>query len=426
MKIKSANSGIVGWLLLCISISPADAQVNEVVAGEVAVIGAESEAVIRVKAADAGLEVGKASGLAMVESRSAYEKQLLEFVSPANRSSTLRDSLTNSLISAVESGDERFADLAADYESAAASGLYQERQIQSMQFIGQMNMMRGVGGTQDIIKRSIKSELDAMVLELQKKSFETQLLRRQARVKNHLRAIQEIDIAPLQAATGNQQNFLLEILQGKVLEYGYSVSQATPLGIALMQLKLSDDDLSRIRVKKLTEGGYISFGLLEGSGTLGQLPFILRGPELRDEVARVESLLSALASSDGQSQEFVDKTIELRHAVAAYEAAFLEQAGTAQQAARKGVQYYTKWTKGRDYFTGLKATVNCLELENNPGILQNRLKYNSEQYGSGILPLVTFIATNSCQFAQAAPGDEDVYVRLHRGLLELQAVLATE
>ncbi len=415
MTFKGLICGIPCWLLICITSSLADAQ------------DPKNEAAIQKQATDASLEVTKASGLATIEARSAYQKQLLEFVSPANRATTLRDSLTSSLISAAESGDERFAELAAKYQSAAENALHHESLVQSMQSIGQMNILgkeftHGSG----IMRRQRETELNEMVLELQKKSFATKLDRSLTRKRNHLAAIRAVAISPLQAATGNQQNFLLEILQGKALEYGYSASQGTPLGAALMQVKLPDEDLSRIRLKKLTEGGYVSFGLLEGSGSLGQIPFILRSPTLRDEAAPVESLLSELATIDGQSQEFVDKTIELRQAVEVYEAAFLEQAGTGHAAARKGVQYYKKWTQGRNFFTGLKATLNSLELENDPKILQKGTKYNSEQYGNGILPLVTFIATNSCQFAPAKSGDADVYVRLHRSLLELQALLGTE
>jgi hypothetical protein len=270
-------------------------------------------------------------------------------------------------------------------------------------------------------------EVNTMLLELQKASYATSLERHRTRVRHKLTTLNEIEIAPLSAASGNRQNFLLETMQGKALEYGYSVSQGTELGAALMEIKLSDEDLARIRIKTLTGGGgYVSFGLLEGSGTLGQLPFVLRDPKLSQEFAEVDGLLSALANVDGKSQEFFEKTTQLRRAIETYETAFLQHLGTAQAAAHAGVQSYAIWTKGRDYIRGLKATLNCLELEGSPRILQNRFKYDVGKYGNGLLPLVTFVATNSCQFAEANPGDEDAYVRLHRGLLKLQALLETE
>lgn len=360
--------------------------------------------------------------------RIAYQERLLEFVHPKNRTNPLRDSLTDSLRTAFASGDPKWDALNHDEQRAAIEEARHERLFKSTSFIDAML----VKGNENVrlrktSTRAINTELNAMVLELQKKSFATSLERHRTRISNKLTAFNEIEIAPLTAASGNRQNFLLETMQGKALECGYSVSQSTELGTALMQIKLSDEDLSKIRLKTHAGGsGEVSFRLLEGSGSLGQLPFVLRSPQLNKEFATVDGLLSTLANVDGQSQDFFDKTTQLRLAVDAYEAAFLQHAGSAQAAAHQGVQSYATWTKGRDYIRGLKATLNCLELEGSPRILKNRFKYDAAKYGSGLLPLVTFIATNSCQFASAAPGDEDVYVRLQRGLLKLQALLESE
>ncbi len=360
--------------------------------------------------------------------RIANQKKLLEFVLPENRTNPLRESLTESLLSSYASGDPKWDALKHDEQRAAIAEARHERLFNSTTFIDAM-LLKGRKNPQlrQIAKRAIDVEVNAMLLELQKTSYATSLERHRTRIKNKLSTLNAIEIAPLSAASGNRQNFLLETMQGKALEYGYSVSQGTELGAALMQIKLLDEDISKIRIKTLAGGGgYVSFGLLEGSGTLGQLPFVLRSPQLSDEFAAVDGLLSTLAKINGESPEFFEKTTQLRSAIEACEAAFLQHVGSAQAAAHAGVQSYATWTKGRDYIRGLKATLNCLELEGNPRILQNRFKYDAGKYGNGLLPLVTFVATNSCQFAEAKPGDEDAYVRLHRGLLKLQALLETE
>ncbi len=360
--------------------------------------------------------------------RIANQKKLLEFVLPENRTNPLRESLTESLLSSYASGAPEWDELKHEEQRAAIAEARHQRLFNSTTFVDAM-LLKGRENPQlrQIAKRAIDGEVNAMLLELQKASYATSLERHRTRIKNKLTTINELEIAPTSAASGNRQNFLLETMQGKALEFGYSVSQGTELGAALMEIKLSDEDLSRIRIKTLAGGGgWVSFGLLEGSGTLGQLPFVLRSPQLSDEFAVVDGLMSALAKVDGTSQDFFEKTTLLRRAIETYEAAFFQHLGSAQAAARAGVQSYAKWSKGRDYIRGLKATLNCLELEGNPRILQNRFKYDVGKYGNGLLPLVTFVATNSCQFAEANAGDEDAYVRLHRGLLKLQALLETE
>ncbi|MEZ6081724.1 MAG: hypothetical protein R3C56_40445 [Pirellulaceae bacterium] len=332
--------------------------------------------------------------------RVANQKKLLEFVLPENRTNPLRESLTESLLSSYAAGDPNWDELKHDEQRAAIVEARHERLFNSTTFIDAM-LMKGRENPQlrQITKRAIDVEVNSMLLELQKASYATSLERHRTRIKNKLASLNEIEIAPLSAATGSRQNFLLEAMQGKALEYGYSVSQGTELGASLMQIKLSDEDLSKIRIKTLAGGGgYVSFGLLEGSGTLGQLPFVLRSPQLSDEFAAVDGLLSALAKVDGQSQEFFEKTTKLRRAVEAYEAAFLHHLGNAQAAAHAGVQSYATWTKGRDYIRGLKATLNCLELEGNPAffrIVSSTMRRNTAMGCYRWLPLWPQIVANS-------------------------------
>jgi hypothetical protein len=361
---------------------------------------------------------------AILEMRKAYHKKLLEFVLPQTQNTVLRDSLTTSLLTAAQSNDPKFAEIAADFQSASIATLRHERQLQSMEFINRVKNDTGI--TVALRARAISTEINAALLGLQKESARIAAERRQLRAQGRMDYARNGPIDPLSAATGNRHNILLGSLKGQVFEYGYSASEGTPLGLAISQLTLTDEDLSRIRLKTLTEGGYIDFNLLEGSGALAAPPFILRRSTLQPQLAEVESKLKRLGMLDSRSDTFVTETIELRAAVDNLYDAFLEELGSPQAAAQKGNQYYSQWRKARDYFTGLIATVNCLEIENSNRIVQNRFQYDPKQFGNGVLALATFVATNNCEFAPAAAGDEGSYVRLLRRLLELQALLIDE
>ncbi len=355
-----------------------------------------------------------------------FQRKLLEFVSPQNQNELLRDALVASMLNASPIADQfqsrAIASLRYDQESKAM-----EHQAKELEQLGRLDSLKGKGINRSIVgiqSRGLRTQVNAMVLELQKQAAATAYERRHLGRDNRLTNMRELPITPLTAATGGQQNYVLSTIQNQVLEFGYSVSIDTPLGNDLTKLTLDNDVLSKIRLQIIREGGNISFDLLEGSTAIKSPPFLLRQAKLDEQLKRVVDLQDQLRIMNTSDVLFVEKTIELRESLDNLMASFEKKMGTAHEAARKGQEYYNTWRKVRDYFTGIKAIVKCLELENDPSILRSDNKYDPKKYGNGILPLVTFVVTNGCTFAPAKPGNELAYVFLHRRLVELQALLS--
>lgn len=354
--------------------------------------------------------------------RDRYARKLLQFAE-RNPRSQLSASMAFTLAQEANADEATLQKIERELQADALDSIRYDRQLKSLNRIAELKQSTR-DATTSARARAVRTEINAMILQLQKRSAEVAFERRALRAENKIKGLKETPIAPLQAATGNPQNTLLKSMQSRLtdLRDGYSLSSSETAPY-LSQLTLSDEDLSRIRLKFLTEAGWIEFPLTVGSGQLMTPPFLLRQSSLLKMAEAIEQQFKNLAKLDGKEPEFVIQTRQMVDSIAKFENTVVRELGDRQSAGKRGRQYLAKWMQVQEYITGLNALINNLELTNNTSILRNRNRYDPKVYGNDVLALATFCIVNSCEFASAGSGDEASYVRLHGRLLQLHNLL---
>jgi hypothetical protein len=280
------------------------------------------------------------------------------------------------------------------------------------------------GATEKAMSIDAKAELKRSMLESERTQFEYQRGMREESLKKKYDTIKSKLPDAASSKSGSYLNTLFESLQPDLLRFGYTLEFDREYKKYLDELTIEPGDFKKIQLTLNADGNPITFAASEGSGSLGRIPFAMLDPEIKGIVEEIESIFKTLANMTNDDPAFYQEVKAIHSKLYYLDENFEKVVGSKRDAVdRGGINEMNKWNMANDFRRTLHRIVYRMEHEGSPEILQSRAKYDPAVHGNKLLPFLTFMASNSCRFGEAKPGDEAAYVKIHELLLKFHAII---
>jgi hypothetical protein len=383
------------------------------------------------------------NGLAGYDHRKHFQKKLLEFVSPVYKDPVMSAQLVEGLTYVRPDSSEARKRAADSIASTAALSM----QIEKLGRITELSVRQQILAEQgiDVPGRKISNQAGvfaAKANQLAEKSalhqartnelrerIEALKLAREAKTKDRLQRIAEMDFTGTNVSSGYPQNMLLKSLQDSIVQFKYTLQADPTYASTLASMTMQESDLSKIRLLLPTDGSddEVIFYATEGPRRLGQLPYLMQHPRIKPVAQKLEADLQQVVLGSNSQDDLYAMLNDLTEQHAELERLSIEILGSATENAEQGRTQYNMWKRGRDYRDRFLAIINRIKLEGNAeGTWLTESKFDPKTDGTDIMSFASFIIGSGCLIAPGVTGTESAYVQLHMNLLRLQAVLEAE
>ena len=244
-------------------------------------------------------------------------------------------------------------------------------------------------------------------------------LRKQKRL-NELRAdllLNHPELNRLSTVNGSSLNWFLYRLSGSLLAYKFSRPESDRSLDGLSELQLSDELLSKLRLRQKQLGGKrIIFRANSTKPAPANWPFALMTNSYLDvrrkQFVRVRSeILSKDKLSFAEVQRLDQAMMNLRNE--------FDRVFTKDVRMRNGMRSWQEWRSADLFLKELAGEIGRLKETLDTRLFQGNLKFE----GSNLIDLLKFMARHGLEFHAAETRDEWAYHAVHKMLRDIYAVV---